>query len=102
MGTSTEPQVEVTNDRDVILRVQGRTNAAKLASAISHAIYDNRNVTLRAIGAGAVNQSVKGVAIAQGFVGPRGFVLHLMPGFTTVTMKDGEDISAIVLKVIPV
>lgn len=81
-----------------ILRVSASSSATSLASAISHAVYDSKKVTLRAIGAGAVNQAVKAVAIAQSFVGQRGISLLIRPGFTTVQMKDAE-VSAIIMKI---
>lgn len=77
------------------LRVSASSNAQSLASAIAHAIYDNRQVKLRAVGAGAVNQAVKSIAIARGYVAPRGLDLTCKPGFTTISSRDGE-ISAIV------
>jgi stage V sporulation protein S len=81
-----------------ILRVSGGTSAHDLAAAISHGVYDGRKLVLRAIGAGAVNQAVKGVAIAQSFVGSRGLILSVRPGFAEVQMKDGTT-TAIVLRV---
>jgi stage V sporulation protein S len=84
---------------EFILRVSGSSPAAPLASALSHAVYDGKKVVLRAIGAGAVNQAVKAVAIAQTYVGQRGLVLSVRPGFQTVPMPE-RDVSAIILKVI--
>ena len=85
---------------DTILRVSASSSAPSLASALSHAVYDGKPVVLRAIGAGAVNQAVKAVAIAQGYVGQRGISLLMRPGFTTVKMNDG-DVSAIIMRVFP-
>jgi stage V sporulation protein S len=85
---------------DKILRVSASSSATSLAAAVSHAVYDGKKVVLRAIGAGAVNQAVKAVAIAQSFVGQRGISLLVRPGFTTVKMDDA-DVSAIILKVFP-
>jgi stage V sporulation protein S len=84
---------------DTILRVRGGTSAHQLGAAISHGIYDGRKLVLRAIGAGAVNQAVKAVAIAQSYVGPRGKVLSIRPGFDSVEMPDGEKTTAIVLRI---
>ena len=81
-----------------ILRVSSTSNSSKLASAIAHAVYEAQHVALRAIGAGAVNQAVKAIAIAQGFAGQRGIVLYMRPGFDTVTMPDGAKVSAIVIE----
>lgn len=82
-----------------VLRVSGGTSAHDLAAAISHAVYDSRRPVLRAIGAGAVNQAVKAVAIAQSFVGSRGLILSIRPGFAEVVMQNGETTTAIVLRV---
>jgi stage V sporulation protein S len=92
--------VDEASSKDTILRVKSGSSAPALASAISHGVYDGKQVVLRAIGAGAVNQAAKAMAIAQSFVGPRGISLVFRPGFTTVTMPDGE-ITALVFRVIP-
>jgi stage V sporulation protein S len=80
------------------LRVGAGSNAQSLASAIAHAIYEHRKVKLRAVGAGAVNQAVKAMAIARGYVASKGENLFFIPGFTTIESRDGE-ISAIVFTV---
>lgn len=53
------------NDTESLLRVKSSSSPASVASALSHAVYDNKTVVLRAIGAGAVNQAVKAIAIAR-------------------------------------
>lgn len=83
-----------------VLRVKNSSNPQSVASAVSHAVYDGRKVVLRAIGAGAVNQAVKACAIARGFVAPRGIDLYIRPGFETVSMHDGNDVSAVTLTVV--
>lgn len=88
----------VTEDNTALLRVRASSDATRLASAISHALYDGKEVALRAIGAGAVNQSVKALAIAQSYVGPKGLSLTCRPGFVTVQMDDGE-VTAILFRV---
>lgn len=84
---------------DNILRVAAKTSTQELAQAISHAVYDGRKPILRAVGAGAVNQAVKGLILAQGYVSQRGLVLSFRPGFVTVEM-DKRDTSAIVFHVL--
>jgi stage V sporulation protein S len=83
---------------DQILRVSASGNPQALASAIAHAIYETKEVKLRAIGAGSVNQAVKAIAIARGYTAPRGIDLACVPGFESVE-SNGDTISAIVLKV---
>lgn len=87
------------HDEEKVLRVKNTSSANSLASAISHGIYDNQEVYLRAIGAGAVNQAVKAIAIARSFVAARAIDLHCIPGFATVEGRDAKDISAIVFRV---
>lgn len=82
------------------MRVSASSNPQSLASAISHAIYDNRTVTLRAIGAGAICQAQKALAIARGFVAPRGFDIAVVPGWANVTGSRGDELSAMTFRVI--
>lgn len=84
---------------ETILRVKGSSSASALAAAISYGVYENKSVVLRAIGAGAVNQAVKGIAIAQSYVGAKGITLSCRPGFTDVMMPDGK-VTAILLRII--
>jgi stage V sporulation protein S len=81
-----------------ILRVGAGSNPQSVASAIAHSVYETRGCKIRAVGAGAVNQAVKAIAIARGYVAPRGMDLSCIPGFTTIESRDGE-ISAIVFAI---
>ena len=49
---------------------------------------------MQAIGAGALNQAIKAIAIARGFVAPSGVDLICIPAFTEIQI-DGEEKSAI-------
>lgn len=80
------------------LRVGAGSNPQSVASAIAHAIYESGTCKLRAVGAGAVNQAVKAIAIASGYTAPRGISLVCIPGFASVE-SNGDTISAIVFKV---
>jgi stage V sporulation protein S len=91
-------EIVVPAPEEEFLRVSGGSNPQSVASAIAHAIYDTRQVKLRAVGAGAVNQAVKSIAIARGYVAPRGLDLVCVPGFTTIESRDGE-ISAMVFNI---
>lgn len=93
---NTEPTAISTDEP--FLRVSASSNPQSVASAIAHAIYDKHEVKLRAVGAGAVNQAVKAIAISRGYVAPRGLDLTCKPGFTTIESRDGE-ISAIVFAI---
>ena len=57
---------------------------------------ENGKVELQAIGAGALNQAIKGIAIARGFVAPSGIDLVCIPAFADVEVE-GEDRTGIKL-----
>jgi stage V sporulation protein S len=84
---------------DQVLKVSASSNPQTVASAIAHSIYENKSCKLRAVGAGAVNQAVKSIAIARGYTAPKGYDLKCIPGFTTIKSHDG-DISAIVFTIL--
>ena len=86
------------NEEDV-LRVSAGSNPQSAAAAVAHAIYENRQCKIRAVGAGAVNQAVKAIAIARGYTAPRGLDLSCIPGFASIESHDGQ-ISAIVFLVV--
>ena len=83
-----------------VLKVSSKSNPTDVAGAIAGILRDNKDqaVELRAIGAGAVNQSVKAIAIARGYVAPSGMNLVVTPGFLDVEI-DGEERTAIKLVV---
>lgn len=55
---------------------------------------------MQAIGAGAVNQAVKAIAIARGYVAPSGIDLVCVPAFADVEIE-GEERTAIKFLVKP-
>lgn len=85
-------------DPDDVIRVGGGSDPSAVASAISNAFYERQEVTLRAVGASAVNQANKAIAIARGYIAPRGLDLYCRQGFANVPGRGGEDISAIVFR----
>lgn len=91
--------VAVPDTAESVIRVGSSTNANTLGQAVAHAIYEGHKPFLRAIGAGAVNQAWKALAITRGFVAPRGLDLTVRPGFQTVTIN-GDEVSAMTFLVI--
>ena len=83
---------------DEPLRVGSSSNPQSVAAAIAHAIYEAGTCRIRAVGAGAVNQATKAIAIARGYTAPRGINLACVPGFESVE-SNGETISAMVYQV---
>jgi stage V sporulation protein SpoVS len=81
-----------------VLKVSSNSNPNKVAGAIAGELSKNQCVELQAIGAGAVNQSVKAVAIARRFLDEQQKDLFMVPSFEDVNI-DGETRTAISIKV---
>jgi stage V sporulation protein S len=77
-----------------VLKVSSKSSPNAVAGALAAVIRERGNAELQAIGAGAVNQAVKAVAIARGFVAPSGVDLICIPAFTDIII-DGEERTAI-------
>lgn len=73
-----------------ILKVSSKSNPNSVAGALAGAIKENGKSEMHAIGAGAINQSIKAIAIARGFVAPIGIDLICIPAFADITI-DGEE-----------
>lgn len=83
-----------------VLKVSSHSNPNSVAGALAGVIREHGAAEIQAIGAGAVNQSVKAIAIARGFLSPSGFDLICIPAFTNIEI-DGEERTAIKLVVQP-
>lgn len=75
---------------DQTFRVKSTTSPPELGSAIAHAINKGSEVTLKAVGAGAVNQAVKSIPIAQSFVISFGIELVQQISFFNGRAREGE------------
>ena len=83
-----------------VLKAGAKTNPSSLAGAIAGLIREEGRVEIQTIGAGALNQAVKAVAIARGFVAPSGYDLIIIPAFEDIDI-DGEERTAIRIIVEP-
>ncbi len=77
-----------------ILKVSSNSKPKAIAGALSFAIQENKNVSLQAVGAGAVNQAIKAIAIARGYLAPFGINLVTYPEFKEIEI-DSEEKTAI-------
>jgi stage V sporulation protein S len=83
-----------------VLKVSTKSNPNSVAGAVAAIIKEQNIVELQAVGAGAINQAVKAIAIARGFVAPTGKDIVCIPAFTDIII-DGEERTAIKLIVQP-
>ena len=79
-----------------ILKVSSKSNANSVAGALANVFRDNGIVEIQTVGAGALNQAIKAIAIARGFIAPNGKNLVCIPAFSDISI-DGEERTAIKL-----
>ena len=83
-----------------VLKVSTKSNPNSVAGALAAIIKEKSIVEIQEVGAGAINQAVKAIAIARGFVAPTGKDIVCVPAFTDIEI-DGEERTAIKLIVQP-
>ncbi|MDD5794972.1 stage V sporulation protein S [Clostridium sp. HCP1S3_B4] len=83
-----------------VLKVSTKSNPNSVAGALAAVIKEKNVVEIQAVGAGAINQAIKAIAIARGFVAPTGKDIVCVPAFTDIEI-DGEERTAIKLIVQP-
>ncbi|MBR2029062.1 MAG: stage V sporulation protein S [Oscillospiraceae bacterium] len=79
-----------------ILKVSSKSNPVSVAGAIAGIIREKQIVEVQGIGAGAVNQALKSIAVARGYLAPAGVDLVCVPAFSSVEV-DGESKTAMKL-----
>jgi len=77
-----------------VLKVSADSKPKAVAGALAAVLRERGKVEMQAVGAGAVNQSVKAIAICRGFVAPNGIDVVAIPAFTKVIIE-GEERTAI-------
>ncbi len=73
-----------------ILKVSSSSRTSAVAGAIAGVVREHQRAEVQAIGAGAVNQAVKAVAIARGYLQEDGIDIVCIPEFTTVDISGKE------------
>lgn len=81
-----------------IIKVAARSRTSLVAGAIAGMYRENGSAEVQAIGAGAVNQAVKAVAIAKGYLAEEGKNIVFIPSFVEVEIE-GEIRTAVRLSV---
>ena len=81
-----------------VLKVSSKSSSSLVAGALAGVISEKGQAELQAVGAGAVNQAIKAIAISRGFLAPSGVELVCIPSFSEVEI-DGETRTAIKLLV---
>jgi stage V sporulation protein S len=77
-----------------VLKVSATSKPKSVAGALAAVLREKGSAEVQAVGAGAVNQAVKAIAIARGYVAPNGIDLICVPAFAEIDI-DGEERTAI-------
>jgi stage V sporulation protein S len=83
-----------------IIKVSSESRTSAVAGAIAGVVREQSRADVQAIGAGAVNQAIKAIAIARGYLQEDGLDVICMPEFTSVDI-DGKERTAIRLVIEP-
>ena len=81
-----------------VLKVSSKSNPNSVAGALAGVVRSSGSVEVQVVGAGALNQAVKAVAIARGYMASSGQDLTCRPTFADISI-DGENRTAIRLRV---
>ena len=82
-----------------VLKVSSKSTPNSVAGALAGVIRESSTAEIQAIGAGALNQAIKAIAIARGFLTPAGIDIVCVPAFSDVII-DGEERTAIKLTIL--
>jgi stage V sporulation protein S len=83
-----------------VLKVSSKSKPNAVAGALAGIIREKGCAEIQVVGAGALNQAIKGIAIARGFVAPSGIDLVCVPAFKDIEI-DGQERTAIRLIIQP-
>jgi stage V sporulation protein S len=81
-----------------VFKVSARSRSTSVAGAIAGVIREGQVAEVQAIGAGAVNQAIKAIAIARGYLVRDGIEVICVPNFVEVDI-DGQERTAVKLTV---
>ena len=71
-----------------LIKVSAASRTAAVAGAIAGVVREHHRAEVQAIGAGAVNQAMKAIILATGYLHLDGIHVHCVPEFADVTIED--------------
>ena len=83
-----------------VLKVSAQSNPKSVAGALAAVVREQGAAEMQAVGAGAVNQSMKAIASARGYLAPAGINLVAIPSFAEIEI-DGQEKTALHFRVEP-
>ncbi len=71
-----------------IIKVSGTSRTSAVAGAIAGVVREHKRAEVQAIGASAINQAVKALALARGYLANDGIEVIFIPEFVDVQIED--------------
>lgn len=71
-----------------LIKVSATSRTSAVAGAIAGVVREHHRAEVQAIGAGAVNQAMKAIALATGYLKQDGIHVHCVPEFADVNIDD--------------
>ena len=71
-----------------MIKVSANSRTSAVAGAIAGVVREHKRAEVQAIGAGAVNQSVKALVLATGYLKNDGIEIVCIPEFADVTIDE--------------
>jgi stage V sporulation protein S len=71
-----------------VIKVSANSRTSAVAGAIAGVIREHKHAEVQAIGAGAVNQAVKALVLATGYLRNDGIEIACVPQFVEVQIED--------------
>jgi len=71
-----------------IIKVSGTSRTSAVAGAIAGVVREHKRAEVQAIGASAINQAVKALALARGYLENDGYNIIFIPEFVDVQIDD--------------
>lgn len=100
MEATTHPDLQEKALSVEMIKVSASSRSTAVAGAIAGVIREHGRAEVQSIGAGAVNQAIKAVAIARGYLKEDGFDIVTIPYFNDIEI-DGNERTALRLIVEP-
>lgn len=70
-----------------LLKVSAKSNPNSVAGALANVLREYKYAEIQAVGAGALNQAIKSIAIARGFIAPSGNDIYCIPAFAEAKIE---------------
>ena len=71
-----------------MIRVSSSSKPSKVAGALTSLLREHKSVQIQVIGAASLNQAMKAIAIARGYIAPGGYEIYCIPSFYDLTIDD--------------